>query len=101
MLKYKKCVKNIIPGREMKQVLSLSRERKKVVGTKETLKAINNCHRDIIKVFIAEDIDQRLKEQLLQAVKRNNIPVETVDSRLKLGRACGIDISAACAALLK
>jgi len=70
-----------------------------IVGTKQTLKAINN--NQVIKVFVANDIDQQIKKELLDAVKKHEILLEMVDSKLKLGGECGIDVSAASAALLK
>ncbi len=70
-----------------------------VVGTKQTLKAIKE--RRVSKVFLADDIDRHIKEEILYVVKDNNIPFEMVESKMKLGRECGIDVSAASAALLK
>ncbi|MGM0601919.1 MAG: ribosomal L7Ae/L30e/S12e/Gadd45 family protein [Bacillota bacterium] len=70
-----------------------------IVGTKQTLKAIKE--KRVSKVFLADDIDQHIKEEILYAVKDNNIPFEMVESKMKLGRECGIDVSAASAALLK
>lgn len=72
---------------------------KMLVGSKQTLKAIQND--EVKKIFLAEDIDQPLKLKILQAVKDNNIPIEIFASKSELGRVCGIDVSAATAALLK
>ncbi|ADQ15345.1 ribosomal L7Ae/L30e/S12e/Gadd45 family protein [Halanaerobium hydrogeniformans] len=72
---------------------------KMLVGSKQTLKAIKN--NEVKKIFLAEDIDQPLKFKILQAVKNNNIPIEIFASKNELGRVCGIDVSAATAALLK
>lgn len=77
----------------------LSREKKKVVGTKQTLKSINSGL--AAKVYVAVDIDEKIKKEILQASREKNVSVETVESKLTLGRACGIEVSAACAALLK
>ncbi|ACL68872.1 ribosomal L7Ae/L30e/S12e/Gadd45 family protein [Halothermothrix orenii] len=71
----------------------------KVVGTKQTLKAIKNS--EVKKVFLAEDIDKPLYNQIVETATQYDVPIEKVDSKLRLGRACGIDVSAACAALLK
>ena len=70
-----------------------------IVGSKQTLKAIQN--NEVKKIFLAEDIDQPLKVKILKAVKNNNIPIEIFTSKSELGRVCGIDVSAATAALLK
>lgn len=77
----------------------LSKEKNKVVGLKQTLKVINNGQ--AAKVFLAEDVDQHIKDKILQASKDYDVLVETVESKLTLGRACGIDVAAACAAILK
>ncbi len=70
-----------------------------LVGSKQTLKAVKNDQ--VKKIFLADDIDQPLKEQILEAVNDKNIPFEIVASKDELGRVCGIDVSAASAALLK
>jgi large subunit ribosomal protein L7A len=70
-----------------------------LVGSKQTLKAIKND--EVKKIYLAKDIDQSLKEQILEAVNDNKIPFEIVESKTELGRVCGIDVSAASAALLK
>jgi large subunit ribosomal protein L7A len=70
-----------------------------LVGSKQTLKAIAN--NQVKKIFLAKDIDQPLKQEILKAVNDNNIPFVIVESKNELGRICGIDVSAASAALLK
>ncbi|PTW00472.1 large subunit ribosomal protein L7A [Halanaerobium saccharolyticum] len=70
-----------------------------LVGSKQTLKAI--AGNQVKKIFLAKDIDQPLKKEILEAVNNNNIPFEIVESKNELGRICGIDVSAASAALLK
>lgn len=70
-----------------------------LVGSKQTLKAIANNQAK--KIFLAKDIDRPLKKEILEAVNDNNIPFEIVESKNELGRICGIDVSAASAALLK
>jgi len=70
-----------------------------LVGSKQTLKAVKNDQ--VKKIFLADDIDQPLKEKILEAVNDKNIPFEIVASKDELGRVCGIDVSAASAALLK
>ncbi|MEJ6949589.1 ribosomal L7Ae/L30e/S12e/Gadd45 family protein [Natronospora cellulosivora (SeqCode)] len=77
----------------------LNNEKKRVVGKKQTLSVIKEGKAD--KVFLAEDVEKHIYNEIYQISKENKVIVITVDSRLKLGRACGIDVSAACAALLK
>ena len=45
-----------------------------LVGSKQTLKAIAN--NEAKKVFLAKDIDQPLKKDILKAVNNNNITFE-------------------------
>lgn len=77
----------------------LSDSKKKVIGTKQTLNVIVNGKAK--KVYLAQDVDQHIIDKIIQVSKENNVLIETVESKLKLGRACGIDVAAACAALLK
>ena len=70
-----------------------------LVGSKQTLKAIANNEAKMI--FLAKDIDQPLKKEILKAINDNNISFKIVESKSELGRVCGIDVSAASAALLK
>lgn len=70
-----------------------------LVGSRQTLKAIANNQAK--KIYLAKDIDQPLKDELLEAVDNNNIPFEIVETKNELGRLCGIEVSAASAALLK
>ncbi len=77
----------------------LSDSKKKVIGTKQTLNVIVNGKAK--KVYLASDVDQHIIDKIIQVSKENNVSIETVESKLKLGRACGIDVAAACAALLK
>lgn len=71
----------------------------KVVGTKETLQAIYSGY--AVQIFVASDADKKIKNKIINAAKSFNINIEIVDSKMKLGRACGIDVAAASAALLK
>ncbi|HLV09264.1 MAG TPA: ribosomal L7Ae/L30e/S12e/Gadd45 family protein [Halanaerobiales bacterium] len=77
----------------------LKKTRNRVVGTKQTLQALTR--NNVKLVFLAEDTDQHLKEEIIRTTRKHHVPVEMVESRLKLGRACGIDVAAACAALLE
>ncbi|MGM0438273.1 MAG: ribosomal L7Ae/L30e/S12e/Gadd45 family protein [Bacillota bacterium] len=74
-------------------------QEKKVVGSKETLQAIRNGKADC--VFIAKDSDKELKNKILSEAKNSNINIEEIESKMKLGRVCGIEVAAASAALLK
>lgn len=71
----------------------------KVIGIKQTNKALNQ---DKVKtLYLAEDAEAHLIEKLKDIASKKNIEIIYVDSMKKLGKACGIDVSAATAAVLK
>ncbi len=73
-------------------------EQNKVIGIKQTTKAINQ---DRVKVlFIAGDAEKHLVQHLEQTAEKRDIEIIYVDSMKDLGKACGIDVGAAAAALL-
>jgi large subunit ribosomal protein L7A len=80
-------------------MLEILQHEKKAVGIKQTAKAIKQ---DIAKaLYVAEDADAFLIEQLIEAARAKHIEVIRVESMKKLGKACGIDVGAASAAVLK
>jgi len=74
-------------------------QKKKVVGSKQTLQAIKNGNANC--VFIAKDSDSELKNKILNEAKNSNINIKEIESKMQLGRVCGIEVAAASAALLK
>jgi large subunit ribosomal protein L7A len=71
----------------------------KVVGAKQVKRALNSY--DIEAVFIAKDAENKVTDEIKQTCIIKHIQVIFVDDMKKLGDACGIDVSAATAALLK
>lgn len=71
----------------------------KVVGLKQVKRAISVSQAHT--VFIAEDADKEITDDVLKFCKDKDIQIVHVDNMDKLGKACGIDINAAVAALLK
>ncbi|AIF42042.1 50S ribosomal protein L7ae-like protein [Virgibacillus sp. SK37] len=68
-----------------------------IIGTKQTLKAMNNG--EISEVFIADDADHRLTQKVASLAKDLGIPCRYVDSMEKLGAACGIEVGASTVAI--
>ena len=69
-----------------------------VIGLKQTVKAIEQ---GIVKeVFIAKDADARLTGKITTLCKEKEIQLEFVDSMRRLGKACGIEVGAAAAAIM-
>lgn len=71
----------------------------KVVGTKQTLKALEN--EQVKELIVAEDADHKVLEKALLIAQGKGISVQSVDSMKKLGKACGIDVNAAIVAIKK
>ena len=52
-------------------------------------------------VYIAEDADGRIREETENLCREHGVPVVSVDTMEHLGHACGIQVGAAVAALIK
>jgi len=73
--------------------------RKKAVGSKETLKAVERGQAKV--VFVAKNAEQRVVEPVIRACQARGTPVEEVSSMRELGRACGISVNCASAAVIE
>ena len=71
----------------------------KVVGVKQLKKALRDGK--AAKVFMAQDADPKLTEPIAEACTASGITVESVPTMAELGKACGIEVGAAVAALLR
>lgn len=69
------------------------------IGTKQTKKAIEQGR--ALKVVIADDADPRVIHPILTLCKDRGVNVIHVESMKQLGKTCGIEVSAATAAILK
>ena len=70
-----------------------------IVGAKQLRKALRTgCVR---QVYLAENADPALTEPLAAACAENCIPIAWIRSMSELGRACGIDVGAATAAVVE
>ena len=72
---------------------------KRVVGTKQVLRALDEGR--VVRAFVAKDADLLLTKRVVDRCFEKNIPCTQVDTMEQLGRACGIDVKAAAAGLLK
>jgi len=84
----------------MKGVLRLLEKLKtaeKVVGTRTTLKAIENgkCEH----VFIAEDADVFITRRVTELCRKAGCEYTRVETMKMLGEACGVQVPTACAAI--
>ncbi len=72
---------------------------KVVGGVKQTVKALKN--NTVKTLYVSKDADESLIKPLIELAEENSIDIIKVDTMKDLGRLCGIDVSAATAALLK
>lgn len=71
---------------------------RRAVGTNQTVKAIGRGQAQM--VFVAQDADRRVVDPVLRAARERGVAVVEVPSMAALGRACGIAVGAATAAIL-
>ena len=74
------------------------RREKFVVGAKQLKKAVKSG--SVRCVFLAENADPAVTEPLEVLCTANHIPITWVSNMADLGRACGIEVGAAAAAVL-
>lgn len=68
------------------------------IGTKKATRVVELGQ--ATEVFIAKDADPRITIKMVNLCKRMDIPVTYVDSMKMLGKACGIEVGAAIAAVV-
>ena len=78
------------------QVKNASR---KVVGTKQTLKALEKG--DALIVLVARDADEKISRPVVALSEARGVELHYVDSMLELGKLCGIKVKAATAAIIE
>jgi len=70
----------------------------KVVGLKQTLRAISN--NEVSIVYLANNADDYIRIEVEKACRTNSIELVRVETMRELGNACGIDREASTAAIL-
>ncbi|GLY12792.1 50S ribosomal protein L7ae-like protein [Bacillus badius] len=68
------------------------------IGTKQTVRALERDQAQ--QVMIAADASPFLRKKVEDLAKQKAVPFTYVDSMLKLGKACGIDVKAAAVAII-
>ncbi|MBO1005420.1 50S ribosomal protein L7ae-like protein [Pseudogracilibacillus auburnensis] len=63
-----------------------------IIGTKQTVKALKLGQ--ATEVIVALDADPQITQGIIRTAHEMEVPVSTVTSKKKLGRACGIDVGA-------
>ncbi len=72
---------------------------RKIVGIKQLRRALSSG--SVRKVFLAADADPRLTDPIAESCFDFDISCEMIPSMQELGRACGIDVGAAAAGILR
>ncbi|MCR4398839.1 MAG: ribosomal L7Ae/L30e/S12e/Gadd45 family protein [Firmicutes bacterium] len=81
------------------QLEALRQARRRTVGTKQTAKAVERGNAE--KVFVARDADERVVRHIIKLCEENGVEIQYIETMSALGKACGIDVGAASAAILK
>lgn len=78
---------------------SLREAKKRTVGSKQTKKALENSQ--LKEVYVAMDAEHKVTKPLVEIANKQGLPVCWVETKCKLGRACGIEVGTAIAGVLK
>lgn len=70
-----------------------------IIGLKQTLKAIQNDK--AARIYLSSDADDYIKRSVQEACEQKNLEIVYVNTMKELGEACGIDIGASAAAVIK
>lgn len=76
----------------------LKTARKKSIGTKQTAKAMEKGSAKV--VFLARDAEEHVTRDVARIAREKGVELILVDSMVALGKACGIEVGAAVAAIL-
>ncbi|MCL4515581.1 MAG: ribosomal L7Ae/L30e/S12e/Gadd45 family protein [Firmicutes bacterium] len=83
----------------LEQLEMLRAAKKRSVGINQTLKALGKGQ--VQMAFVARDAEEQVLRELRARCQEEQIEMVTVDSMLILGKACGIEVGAAAAAILR
>ncbi|MCY0900037.1 MAG: ribosomal L7Ae/L30e/S12e/Gadd45 family protein [Firmicutes bacterium] len=76
----------------------LKNVRQRVVGRRETLKHIQRHQATV--VYLARDADALIASEIEEQCRTHEVPIVYVDTMKELGQWCGIEVKAACAAVI-
>jgi large subunit ribosomal protein L7A len=77
----------------------LKSARKKSIGTKQTAKAIEKG--SARAVYVARDAEEHVTREIVKAAREKGLELVLIDTMMALGKACGIEVGAAVAAILE
>jgi len=71
--------------------------KKTIIGTKQAVKAMK---KGLVKeVYIALDVEERIIDLARSTAQENNVHIHYVESKIDLGKACGMRLGASVVAL--
>lgn len=76
----------------------LKQARKRIVGIKQTTKAVLHSQTEV--VYIAADAEEEVVRPLITLCGEKGVEIIEASSMVELGRACGIQVGSAAAAIL-
>ena len=71
----------------------------KVVGLKQLLRSLEA--KEALCVYLADDAEEHVKDRILRAIGEMEVHIVNVETMKELGEVCGIDVCAACAAIIE
>ena len=81
-------------------VQTIKDARERVVGLKQTLRAIQQ--NKVKMIFLANDIEEHLIKKIVEACREKQITMEPLDlSQKELGKICQIEVGASVVALIE
>lgn len=69
------------------------------IGTKQTVKTVEMGQ--AAEVFVAKDCERRLISKIAALCDSHDVKITYVDTMIELGKACGIEVGAAMAVIVK
>lgn len=76
----------------------LAKAKSRAVGTRQTLKALENGTAQI--VFVARDAEQRVVKPVEELCRRRGAELVYINNMRELGKYCSINVGAAAAAVI-
>lgn len=77
---------------------ALKKSNRRTVGVKQTLRALEK--ESVLRVYVAKDAEGHVVRPILDLCRNKGVAVQDVQTMVELGKACGIEVGAAVAALL-
>ena len=70
-----------------------------IIGTKQTVKALKESI--VQELIVASDAGPKVTAMVVDLAQELNVPIQYVDSKKKLGKACGIQVGASTVAIIR